>query len=226
MNCPRCKSSNHTKNGIVCGRQRYKCHDCGYNYSVELKSTASSPLVKRQALQLYLEGLGFRSIGRFLGVSHVSVQKWIKKFGQEIEELKSENEISIVELDEMHTYISNKKYCWIWIAVDRVGKKFINCSFGSRGTKTGQLLWEKLKKKEIGEVMTDHWRAYAEFIPENIHTQSKAETYTVEGYNGILRHFLARLRRKTKCYTKSLEMLKYSALLLMKNRNKELSIFN
>ncbi|WP_085984851.1 IS1 family transposase [Methanosarcina acetivorans] len=226
MNCPRCKNSNHTKNGIVCGRQRYKCHDCGYNYSVELKSTASSPLVKRQALQLYLEGLGFRSIGRFLGVSHVSVQKWIKKFGQEIEELKSENEKSIVELDEMHTYIGNKKYCWIWIAVDRVGKKFINCSFGSRGTKTGQLLWEKLKKKEIGEVMTDPWRAYAEFIPETIHTQSKAETYTVEGYNGILRHFLARLRRKIKCYTKSLEMLKYSVLLLMKHRNKELSIFN
>ncbi|AAM32107.1 hypothetical protein MM_2411 [Methanosarcina mazei Go1] len=27
-----------------------------------------------------------------------------------------------------------KKYCWIWIAVDRVGKKFINCSFGIRGT--------------------------------------------------------------------------------------------
>ncbi|AKB31546.1 Mobile element protein [Methanosarcina siciliae HI350] len=60
-------------------------------------------------MQLYLEGLGFRSIGRFLGVSHVSVQKWIKKFGQEIEELKSENEISIVELDDMHTYIGNKK---------------------------------------------------------------------------------------------------------------------
>ena len=56
--------------------------------------------------------------------------------------------------------------------------------------------------------MTDHWRAYAEFLPEKIHTQSKAETFTVEGYNSILRHFLARLRRKTKCYTKSLEMLK------------------
>ncbi len=44
-----------------------------------------------------------------LGVSHVSVQKWIKKFGQELEALKSENEISIVEMDEMHTYIGNKK---------------------------------------------------------------------------------------------------------------------
>ncbi len=60
-------------------------------------------------MHLYLEGLGFRSIGRFLGVSHVSVQKWIKKFGQEVEDLKSENEISIVEMDEMHTYIGNKK---------------------------------------------------------------------------------------------------------------------
>jgi len=60
-------------------------------------------------LQLYLEGLGFRSIGRILGVSHVSIQKWIKKYGQELEEPKSENAISVVELDEMHTYIGNKK---------------------------------------------------------------------------------------------------------------------
>ncbi len=89
-------------------RQRYKCSDCGYNYTVELKSTAFSASVKRQALQLYLEGLGFRSIGRVLGVSHVSVQKWIKEFGQKLEDLKSENEISIVEMDEMHTYIGDK----------------------------------------------------------------------------------------------------------------------
>jgi transposase len=109
MNCPKCKSSNHKKNGKVNGRQRYKCHDCGYNYTVEMKSTASSTSVKRQALQLYLEGLGFRSIGRFLGVSHVSVYNWIRKFGQELEDLKSENDIEIVELDEMHTYIGNKK---------------------------------------------------------------------------------------------------------------------
>ncbi|MDP2216702.1 MAG: IS1 family transposase, partial [Methanolobus sp.] len=63
MNCPKCKSSNHKKNGKVDERQRYKCYDCVYNYTVEIKSTASSTSVKRQALQLYLEGLGFRSIG-------------------------------------------------------------------------------------------------------------------------------------------------------------------
>ncbi|WP_080942466.1 IS1 family transposase, partial [Methanosarcina mazei] len=225
MDCPKCNSSTHKKNGIVDGRQRYKCHDCGYNYSVELKSTASPTSVKRQALQLYLEGLGFRSIGRFLGVSHVSVQKWIKKFGRELEDLKSEKEISIVEMDEMHTYIGNKKnIAGYGLLLIELGKNS-SSSFGSRGTETGQLIWEKLKTKKIEEVMTDHWKPYAEFIPETIHTQSKAETYTVEGYNSIFRHFLARLRRKTKCYTKSLEMLKYSVLLLMKHRNKELAIF-
>ena len=178
-------------------------------------------------MQLYLEGLGFRSIGRILGVSHVSVQKWIKKFGQELEELKSENEISVVELDEMHTYIGNKKnIAGSGLMLIELGKKFIDCSFGSRGTETGQKLWEYLEGKEIEKVMTDHWKAYEEFLPEDIHTRSKAETYTVEGYNSILRHFLARLRRKTKCYTKSLEMLKYSVLLLMKFRNKELTLFS
>ena len=74
--------------------------------------------------------------------------------------------------------------------------------------------------------MTDHWRTYAEFILEKIHTQSKAETLTVEGYNSILRHFLARLRRKTKCYTNSIEMPKYSVILLMKYRNKKLTMFS
>ena len=38
---------------------------------------------------------------------------------------------------------------------------------------------------------------------KKMHTQSKAETYTVEGYNSLFRHFLARLRRKSKCYSKS-----------------------
>jgi hypothetical protein len=31
------------------------------------------------------------------------------------------------------------------------------------------------------------------------HIQSKAETYTVEGYNSRVRHYLARFKRKGKC---------------------------
>lgn len=50
------------------------------------------------------------------------------------------------------------------------------------------------------------------------------ETFTVEGYNSLFRHFLARLRRRTKCYTKALYMLIYSVKLLMLKWNNALAI--
>ncbi|MBL0717563.1 MAG: IS1 family transposase, partial [Desulfosarcina sp.] len=59
--------------------------------------------------------------------------------------------------------------------------------------------------------------------PSEMHIQSKAETYTVEGYNSLFRHFLARLRRKTKCYSKNQKMLQYSVMLLMLKWNEGLS---
>ncbi len=49
--------------------------------------------------------------------------------------------------------------------------------------------------------MTDHWKAYQKIIPQNKHVSSKAEAFTVEGYNSLFRHFLARLRRKSKSVT-------------------------
>jgi transposase-like protein len=104
MNCPKCMCDTHVKSGFVKGVQRYKCKGCGCNYTVELKSTGKPKSMKKQALHLYLEGLGFRSIGRFLGVSNVSVLNWIRSFGKEVEELHSEShEIEMVEVDEMHS---------------------------------------------------------------------------------------------------------------------------
>ena len=110
MNCPKCSCEKSVKSGIIKGRQRYKCKECGCNYTVEFKSTAKPKSMKKQALHLYLEGLGFRSIGRFLGVSNVSVLNWIRSFGEEVQELASQSqEIEMVEMDEMHSYIGTKK---------------------------------------------------------------------------------------------------------------------
>lgn len=106
MDCPRCKSDLITKAGVVKSRQRYNCKDCGYFFTVTSKSTAKGPEIKRLALEMYLEGLGFNSIARILKVSHVSIQKWINNYGQQIKELKSENEIHIVELQDIYTYLN------------------------------------------------------------------------------------------------------------------------
>lgn len=93
---------------------------------------------------------------------------------------------------------------------------------GGRGVETGRELWNKVSGFVLWKVMTDYWKSYEEFVPKQKHIQSKAETFTVEGYNSLFRHFLARLRRKTKCYSKSEEMLRYSVMLLMAKWNNEL----
>ncbi len=77
MRCPRCKSDQRVKDGIVKGRQRYQCKACGFRYTVEYKS-GITPYFKRLALMMYIEGLGFRSIGRILGVSNVAVLNWVR----------------------------------------------------------------------------------------------------------------------------------------------------
>jgi insertion element IS1 protein InsB len=84
-----------------------------------------------------------------------------------------------------------------------------------RYTDTGRKLRGSTKSNDITDVMSDYWSPYEKFVPRALHAQSKAETYAVEGYNSLFRHFLARLRRKSKCYSKSKGMLKYSVMLLM-----------
>ena len=83
-----------------------------------------------------------------------------------------------------------------------------------------------IKDSASGIIASDYWKAYETFVPKERHIQSKKETFTVEGYNSLFRHFLARLRRKSKCYSKSIEMLYFSVLLLMAKWNNELSILN
>ncbi len=87
---------------------------------------------------------------------------------------------------------------------------------------TGARLWEAIKSPLIDKAMTDYWEPYTQFIPPENHVQSKTETFTIEGYHSLFRHFLARFRRKTKCYSKSEYMLGLSVMLLMAKWNGEL----
>ena len=45
------------RDGVVKGRQRYRCKVCNFRSTVQ--HCGKSPEVKRQVLELYLEGLGF-----------------------------------------------------------------------------------------------------------------------------------------------------------------------
>lgn len=81
----------------------------GVFFSVESKSDVKSDEQKRLALEMYLEGMGFRAIGRVLKISYGTVYQWIKKWGESVSLPKSEEPIEIVELNEIHSYVQNKK---------------------------------------------------------------------------------------------------------------------
>jgi transposase-like protein len=78
--CPKCESIKVVKSGVINKRQRYKCKACSYFFTVNKigKNIDSYYVVK--ALQLYIEGISYREIERLLGISHVSIMNWVKKY--------------------------------------------------------------------------------------------------------------------------------------------------
>ena len=78
--CPNCSSESIIKSGIINKRQRYKCKDCNYFFTVNKLGKKIDDYYVNKALQLYLEGLTYREIERILGISHVSILNWVKKY--------------------------------------------------------------------------------------------------------------------------------------------------
>jgi len=78
--CPNCNSDSYVKSGIVKNRQRYKCKKCSYYFTVNKIGKQIDSYYVNKALQLYLEGLSYREIERILGISHVSIINWVKKY--------------------------------------------------------------------------------------------------------------------------------------------------
>ena len=70
---------------------------------------------------------------------------------------------------------------------------------------------------------SDHYDVYGKYKISNEHHMTKAETSLVESKNSLIRHYLARLNRKTKRFSKALDMISNSILMLF-NKNILISI--
>ncbi len=51
----------------------------------------------------------------------------------------------------------DRRTAWIWIAIDLLGKRFLNAVIGTRCVVTGEQLWEAIKSPLIAQIMTDNW---------------------------------------------------------------------
>src|SRR3972149_11442357 len=109
--CPRCQQTERqNKVGKTqSGSQRYCCMQWGCKYTPEPKQHGYPDEVRKQALQLYVDGMNLRRIGRHLGLHHRTVSLWVKASAASLPETPVPREVEAAEMDELFTFIGNKK---------------------------------------------------------------------------------------------------------------------
>ncbi|WP_317107416.1 IS1 family transposase [Chroococcidiopsis sp. SAG 2025] len=206
MQCPECQSTHIRKNGIKRGKQNHICVDCGRQFIEHYETCRGySDEVKRECLKMYVNGIGFRGIERVKGVHHTTIIHWLKQVGN-----------NLPDADAPETFVGGKKNkIWLWTAVDHFTSGILGWALGDHSAETFAPLWAIVAQWRCYFYVTDGWSVYPGFIPDGDQIVSKTYMTRVESENTRLRHYLARLHRKTLCYSKSEEMLKYSIRLLL-----------
>ncbi|MGF1570761.1 MAG: hypothetical protein ACFCVD_22250 [Nodosilinea sp.] len=79
MNCPQCGNDQIQKNGCRQGRQRYRCKHCRRQFADTYLPRGYSNDARQICIHMYQSGLSLREIERFTGVSHGSINNWVKQ---------------------------------------------------------------------------------------------------------------------------------------------------
>lgn len=104
--------------------------------------------------------------------------------------------------------------------MERNTKKILDFEIGDRSFATYLQIALRLQEKfNIKWLCTDDYEAYKKIQIAEKHVITKAETSLVEANNSSLRGKLARLNRRTKKFSKSVEMLRLTMFLFMFYKN-------
>ena len=109
--CKKCGSEQSVRSGIVSGKQRYHCKDCGcYFREGDNRTNSKAAAKKALCILLYAMAKGsYRMMGRILNIDHTQVYRWIRGFRESLPEPKVSGELKEIEFDEMRHFIGAKK---------------------------------------------------------------------------------------------------------------------
>ena len=165
------------------------------------------PALQQQACQLYLEGgntiylLGPR-YPSLDGLSLVGT-----KFPSTPRKLAADLSLLLYRnWWTLHSHRKKNSQCWLMLAMDFI--------FG----KVRDFVCQIKHLTTMG-YDTDMLKSHDDFIPHAKHYAGKTFTTQLESLNCRLRHYLARLHRKTLCYSKSNTILEFSFKLLINKLN-------
>src|SRR5829696_1810410 len=105
LRCKRCGSEEHVKNGLMRGQQRYRCKDCGLNFT-NTPARGKPLALKATAVLLYVSGLSMNRTAKLLGISTPTIQAWLEPFAAAYaQKPEPEGRAVVIELDEMWHYL-------------------------------------------------------------------------------------------------------------------------
>lgn len=216
MTCKDCDATNFVKNGIVRQKQRYKCKECGCNFTEGDKRVhpKADALRAQAALSYARNGVSLRGVAEDMGRHHSTILRWVRREASGLAEPIVPEDATEVEIDEMWHFIERKKNkIWLIRALDRGSKKIIAWVLGKRNAGTVQKLYDKLKRLPNAMFYTDYWPAFIKVLPEQQHKVGKSETLNIERDNSNVRHRLACFKRKSKVVSRSLDLLQIRLIL-------------
>ena len=111
ITCENCQNTHTVKNGFVRGKQRYKCHACGYNFVLGDERHSHATEIKK-ALAIILYSLGkssFGFLGKLFGVSRTTTSYWIRQAASRIDTPPIASDIQAIEFNEMWHFIQSTK---------------------------------------------------------------------------------------------------------------------
>ena len=219
--CPVCNHDEVVKRGKTeDGKQRYECRrsECpNRTFILTYEYKAYLPSVKKQIVDMALNGSGIRDTSRVLGVSQNTVISELKKQESKLESVNRSmlngvdtselvvkiEKVSDAELDEMWSYVQKKdNQRWLWHAIDHVSGKVIAYVLGDRKDIVFLKLKALLEPFGISRFYTDDWGAYERHLPEEQQIVGKDNTQKIERKHLTLRTRIKRLARKTICFSK------------------------
>lgn len=219
--CPHCDSDQVVKRGKTeNNKQRYYCQnsDCpektfilDYQYQGRLLE------VKKQIIDMALNGSGIRDTARVLKISPTTVISELKKKESDLESVNRAwlesidpskvtaciQRVDEAEMDEMWSYVHDKGHQrWLWHAIDHHTGKVLGYVFGTHQDEVFLQLKALLEPFGITQFYTDDWGAYERHLEAEKHTIGKQNTQKIERKHLTLRTRIKRLARKTICFSK------------------------
>jgi len=150
-------------------------------------------------------------LARFLDSAKRMCITGLKKTAQNLN-----RDYQILELDELYWFVGKKprtetrENTYIMTMVSRLPRQIVG--FDAAFDKSPERIQNIIDRSPGAEnYCTDGWSGYVDVVYPGRHirnARNKSDTFTVEGINADLRHYIPILARRSRCFPRKLETLK------------------